>query len=206
MASEHGCLQCLEGAVRPIMCCCRLQSCCCYPLREGSIAIGIIDLILSAIGAGLQVWAIVAAISSVNGVGVNPVTYVTFGNLGVSGVSMVFSILLIVGAVKNNACMCLPWVIWSSIRLILQMALLAFICLDTFYFSKLVALTAAGVVTAALLRVYITIGILVVIITFLVYGLSVVDSFRQELKESGDDYEYEGGDDYPAGAYPMQAV
>ncbi|XP_078696626.1 uncharacterized protein LOC144924865 isoform X2 [Branchiostoma floridae x Branchiostoma belcheri] len=162
MASEHGCLQCLEGAVRPIMCCCRLQSCCCYPLREGSIAIGIIDLILSAIGAGLQVWAIVAAISSVNGVGVNPVTYVTFGNLGVSGVSMVFSILLIVGAVK--------------------------------------------VVTAALLRVYITIGILVVIITFLVYGLSVVDSFRQELKESGDDYEYEGGDDYPAGAYPMQAV
>ncbi|XP_078616019.1 uncharacterized protein LOC144884528 isoform X1 [Branchiostoma floridae x Branchiostoma japonicum] len=180
-----------EGAVRPVMCCCRLQSCCCCALREGSLAVGIIDLILSAIGIGLQVWSIVSTGSGV----INP--YV-FGNIGVYGISIVFSLILIFGALKNNACSCLAWVIWSSICLALDIALLVWICVGTFVLVGLTAGSGLGAVIAiGLIPVYITIAILVVLVIFLIYGIMVVNSFRQELNEAAAGY--------PA-SYPMQAV
>ncbi|XP_035697672.1 uncharacterized protein LOC118430760 isoform X3 [Branchiostoma floridae] len=173
------------------MCCCRLQSCCCCALREGSLAVGIIDLILSAIGIGLQVWSIVSTGSGV----INP--YV-FGNIGVYGISIVFSIILIFGALKNNACSCLAWVIWSSICLALDIALLVWICVGTFVLVGLTAGSGLGAVIAiGLIPVYITIAILVVLVIFLIYGIMVVNSFRQELNEAAAGY--------PA-SYPMQAV
>ncbi|XP_066296681.1 uncharacterized protein [Branchiostoma lanceolatum] len=174
------------------MCCCRLQSCCCCALREGSIAIGIIDMVLSLIGIGMQVWSIVA---TGQGATVNPYTY---GNIGVYVISIVFSIMLIFGALKNNACLCLAWVIWSSICLALDIALVAWICLGTFVLVGLTAGSGLGTIIAiGLIPVYITIAILVVIIIFLIYGLMVVNSFRQDINEGVADYQ---------SSYAMQAV
>ncbi|XP_078696511.1 uncharacterized protein LOC144924802 [Branchiostoma floridae x Branchiostoma belcheri] len=185
------------GAVRPIMCCCRLQSCCCCGLREGSIAVGIIDLILSALGLALGVWPIAASGGAVQ---VNPYSY---GTLGVYAISILFSILLILGAVKNNACLCLAWIIWSSICLVLNIALVGWICVVAWGVNLgASAAAAAGSAFAAALGIvavslYIALAILGVIIFFLIYGIIVVNSFRQELNESGGN---------PAGSYPMQAV
>ncbi|XP_078696512.1 uncharacterized protein LOC144924803 [Branchiostoma floridae x Branchiostoma belcheri] len=181
------------------MCCCRLQSCCCCGLREGSIAIGIIDLILSALGLGWSVWPIADGGDAAS---VPAVEYSLYGIIGVYAVSILFSILLILGAVKNNACLCIAWIIWSSICLFLYIVLAVALCFAAWGVS--VAGTAAAqhsllgaaVIGVSASIIYIALAIVAVIIFFLIYGIMVVNSFRQELNESGG----------YASSYPMQAV
>ncbi|XP_019626452.1 PREDICTED: uncharacterized protein LOC109471545 [Branchiostoma belcheri] len=175
------------------MCCCRLQSCCCYPLREGSIAIGIIDVILSALALGLNVWPIVAS----GGVARPLYTFIA-----VYAISIGFSILLIRGAVQNKAGPCLAWIIWSSICLVLNIGLLGLLC-SVAYSASLFSGTASqstflgGFLTDAIaIGIYVVIAIVAVFIFILIYGIMVVNSFRQEVNESGGN----------PGSYPMQSV
>ncbi|KAI8512645.1 hypothetical protein Bbelb_092840 [Branchiostoma belcheri] len=117
-------------------------------------------------------------------------------------ISIGFSILLIRGAVKNKAGLCLAWIIWSSICLVLNVCLLGLLCfvawgasLDSGTASQSTFL--GGFVTDAIaIGIYVVIAIVAVFIFILIYGIMVVNSFRQEVNESGGN----------PGSYPMQSV
>ncbi|KAI8500444.1 hypothetical protein Bbelb_220100 [Branchiostoma belcheri] len=172
------------------------NSCCgCCKVREGSIVVGALFLLLHLIDLGMKANSIVNA--SATG---QPVAGTDAASVAIDVVAIIIDCLMIYGVVKAIGVLLIVWVVFVIIILVAEFIIVVVVTIITFAALRAsVQSEYEGSVFGIAILILIPVWIIYILVLLLViYGILVVYSHYQNLRDGIVD----DGTAPPPGAYP----